>query len=230
MSTHPEYDADSMLLTLEILDTNTLPTDDDGKGSLNADYGQRMKIFLETYRSTVDKSKGYNKFNLEDELGDCAKPPYGYISEELKNGTITAIKPCVFLVMNDIWSWKPEPISAEDFQTHKDWPKSLESHFNSLSEHQRQQVFVDCQGDTSSDQEAMKHVSYFLKAKGISVKYFPYQGEKEKYQPPLVALQFDGGNLKNFVEMIITVKCNAYYKGGSSQGGFRIRFQHKNFR
>ena len=76
----------------------------------------------------------------------------------------------------------------------------------------------------------MKHVSYFPKTKGFPVKYFPYQGEKEKYQPPLVALQFDGGNLKNFVEMMITVKCKAYYKGGSSQGGFRIRFQHKNFR
>ena len=65
MSTHPEYDADSMLLTLEILDTNTLPTDDDGKGSLNADYGQRTKKFLETYSGTVDKSKGYSKFDLE---------------------------------------------------------------------------------------------------------------------------------------------------------------------
>ena len=85
-----------MLLTLEILDTNTLPTDDDGNGSLNADYGQRTKKFLETYSGTVDKSKGYSKFDLERELGDCAKPPYGYISEELENGTIVVIKHCVF--------------------------------------------------------------------------------------------------------------------------------------
>ena len=220
-----------MLFTLEIYDTMPNYTDPEGKGTLNADYAQRLKKAFEVYNVTnpADKSKNYTNFDLK-KLGDCGKSPYGYISEEEQDGTKLAINPCIFLKMNSVWSWEPEPITAEDFKNNPDWPDSLESHFNNLTKAEKKQVFVDCQGETSVDQEAMKQaVSFFPKTKGFPVKYFPYKGNKEKYQQPLVALQFDGEKMKKFVEVMISVKCKAYYKGGPSQGDFRIRFQHKNF-
>ena len=221
-----------MLFTLEIVDTNPNYTDPDGKGSLNADYAQRLKnafVVYDVNKNHADKSKGYSNFDLK-ELGDCGKSPYGYVSKEEQDGTELAIKPCVFLKMNSVWAWKPEPITADDFQNNPDWPDSLKNHFNSLSKAEKEQVFVDCQGESSVDQEAMKEgVSYFPKTKGFPVKYFPYKGSKEKYQQPLIALQFDGEKMKKFLEVMISVKCKAYYKGGPSQGDFRIRFQHKNY-
>ena len=69
-----------------------------------------------------------------------------------------------------------------------------------------------------------------LRRRGIPIKYFPYKGNKAQYLPPLVAIQFDGYKLKFLIEEMITIKCTAYYKGGTSEGGFKIRFQHKNFR
>ena len=230
-------------------DTNQDPTDQDGKGTLNADYATRLKNFFALYnKSEPDLSKGYTEFDLEKELGVCAHFPYGYVSE--KDGD--AIKPCIVLKMNNIWSWKPEPIDAEDLEENPDWPDSLKDNFNSLSDDERQQVFVDCQGESSVDQEPINEgVTFIPKTKGFPIKSFPYKGHKERYYPSLVALQFDGNKLKNFTEVsiawvksyflslilcfvfqeMITVKCKAYYKGGLSHGEFRVRFQkEKNFR
>ena len=79
-----------MLYTLEMFDTNQDPTDQDGKGTLNADYATRMKNFFAMYNNTdLDYSKGYAKFDLKEELGDCAHFPYGYVSEEEGDAIIT---------------------------------------------------------------------------------------------------------------------------------------------
>lgn len=228
ISSLPSYDEGSLLFTLEMYDTNLDPTDQDGKGTLNADYATRLKNFLALYNNPdININLGYTKFDLEKELGDCAHFPYGYVSEE--DGI--AIKPCIFLKMNNIWSWNPEPIDAEDFENNPDWPESLEDNFRNLTYAERKQVFVDCQGESSVDQESINEgLTFIPKTKGFPIKSFPYKGNKEKYQPSLVALQFDGNKLTKFMEEMITVKCKAYYKGGPSQGEFRIRFQTKNFR
>ena len=73
-----------MLFTLEMYDTNQLPTTHEGQGTLNADYATRMKIFMELYNNSVDYSKGYTKFEHEKVLGDCGKFPYGYVSKDEK--------------------------------------------------------------------------------------------------------------------------------------------------
>ena len=221
-----------MLYTLKMFDNNNSTTYDDGmtgKGGLNIDYAARVNQSFQIYNSSVthaDSSRGYVKFDIEKELGECAKFPFGFITEDEKIAT----KPCIYLKLNNIWSWKPEPIDAKDLKDHPDWPQSLKNNFQNLTEAERQQIFVDCQGDTSSDQEAMKEgVTFMPKTKGFPIKYFPYKGNKAQYLPPLVALQFDGNKLKFFIEEMITVKCTAYYKGGTSEGEFRFRFQHKNF-
>ena len=161
-----------MLFTLEMYDTNPHPSHPEGKGPLNADYATRMKLFLERYNDTanVDISKGYSKFDAEYELGDCYKFPYGYVAEEEGE----AIKPCVYLKMNNIWSWKPKPIDAEDL------PQSVEDNLQNLSETERQQIFLDCQGETGFDKEAVREgVTYIPKTKGFPLDSFPYMGNKE---------------------------------------------------
>lgn len=225
--------ADSSIYNLELYDSNSVPTLPDGEGSLNADYAQKMKFFLEQYGNKtvpvhLDKSKGYSTFDLED-LGDCAKHPYGYISEE-KNGTLMAIQPCIFLKLNRIWSWTPSAITDEDFHPDSDWPESLRSHFKTLSKEEKQQVFVDCQGNSATDQEAMKEgVSVFPKTKGFPIAYFPFLGHKEMYRSPLIAIRFDGRLMERFLEEVLTINCRAFFKGGTSQGVFRLRFQRRNF-
>ena len=235
-----------MLFTLEMYDTNHLPTTREGKGSLNADYATRMRNFLKLYdnSSSVDYSKGYIKFELEEELGDCSTFPYGFVSEDVKE----AIKPCIFMKLNNIWSWKPEPIDAEDLQDNQDWPESLQSYVENPTEAELQQIPLDCQGESSIDKEVVREGLTFPKATGFPIKSFPYQGSNGMYHPPLVAIQFDGNKLTKYMEVrldckpvlllfntsciqeMITIKCKAYYKGGPSQGEFRIRFQKRNFR
>ena len=190
-----------MLYTLEMFDTNQDPTDQDGKGTLNADYATRMKKFFAMYNNTdLDYSKGYAKFDLKEELGDCAHFPYGYVSEEEGD----AIKPCIFLKMNNIWSWKPEPIDAEDLENNPDWPESVKDNFKKLTEAERKQVFVDCQGESSYDKEIINEGFTFVSKKGFPIKSFPYTGNKGRYHPSLVALQFDGNKLsKDFMEVSI---------------------------
>ena len=190
-----------MLFTLEMYDTNHLPTTREGKGSLNADYATRMRNFLKLYdnSSSVDYSKGYIKFELEEELGDCSTFPYGFVSEDVKE----AIKPCIFMKLNNIWDWKPEPIDAEDLQDNQDWPGSLKTHFENLTETEQQQhIFLDCQGESTFDKEVVKEgLTFFPKAKGFPIKSFPYLGSNGMYHPPLVAIQFDGNKLKKFMEV-----------------------------
>ena len=222
-----------MLYSLMMFDNNTYTTYDDadgmrGKGGLNIDYAARVNQSFQIYNSShthADSSKGYIKFDVEKELGDCAKFPFGFISDH------AATKPCIYLKLNNIWSWNPEPIDAEDLKDNPDWPQSLKTNFQKLTKAERQQIFVDCQGDTDSDREAITEgVTFMPKTKGFPIKYFPYKGNKAQFLPPLVALQFDGNKLMSFIEEMITVKCTAYFKGGTSEGDFRIRFQHKNFR
>ena len=218
-----------MLYSLELYDTNSAPTTRDGKGTLNADYATRMnQTFFDNYHKTkgdVDRSLRYKKFDVKKSLGPCADFPYGFVSDEKD----VAISPCIFVKMNNIWGWKPKPIEAEDFQDNPDWPKSLETNFDNLTEAQRQQVFLDCQGESDFDKEAMVAVSYFPETKGFPIDSFPYQGNKGRYHSPLVAIKFDGSKMERFLEEMITVKCKAYYKGGPSEGEFRIRFQRKNY-
>ena len=198
---------DSNLFKLQLVDDNRVLTDEDGEGDLNIDYARRAEKFLEVYKSEVNTTLGYKEFNLATELGECGVHPYGYV-----NGG-NPIKPCIFLKFNKIWGWEPKPITTEDFDAH-DWPASFKNHFDPLSEEDKNQVFVDCQGRYPADQEALKEgMTYIPSTQGFPVKYFPYTGDKENYHSPLVVVQFDTSKMQRFVGQLIHVECRAYYKG-----------------
>jgi len=198
---------DSNMFKLQLIDDNRVLTDAEGEGDLNIDYARRAEKFLEVYESEVNKTLGYNEFNLATELGECGAHPYGYV-----NGG-SPIKPCIFLKFNKIWGWNPKPITAEDFDANE-WPKSFKNHFDSLGENDQDQVFVDCQGRYPADKEALKEgMTYIPATQGFPVKYFPYKGDKENYHSPLVVVQFDTSRMERFVGQLIHVECRAYYQG-----------------
>jgi len=198
---------DSNMFKLKLTDKNDVLTDSDGEGDLNIDYAKRADMFLDVYKSEVNATLGYDKFDLEETLGaNCGKYPYGYIDTAKK-----PIKPCIFLKFNKIWDWKPDTITDEDFGEN-DWPTSFKTKFDTVAD--KEQIFVDCQGRYPADQEALKEgMTYMPDTQGFPVKYFPYKGDPKHYQSPLVVVQFDTAKMDRFVGQLIHVECRAYYKG-----------------
>merc|ERR1712098_365131 len=65
---------DSNMFKLKWGDVNTVISQADGEGDLNADFARRAQKFMEVYdNDAVD----YDTFSL-DNLGPCANHPYGY--------------------------------------------------------------------------------------------------------------------------------------------------------
>jgi len=199
---------DSNMFKLKWGDVNTVVSQADGEGDLNADFARRAQKFMEVYdNDAVD----YETFSL-DNLGPCANHPYGYLAN---NGPV---KPCIFLKFNKIWGWEPTPIDDQDFTENPEWPESFKNHFESLSPAEQQNVFVDCQGRYPADKDALKDLKYYPENQAFPTKYFPYEGEsksiktsKSVYHSPLVAIQV---NLdESYVGQLVHIECRAYYKG-----------------
>ena len=190
------------MFVLNYRDSNDILSEQQGEGDLNIDYARRAEMFMEVYQKP--SGDDYIDFDTAS-LGPCANHPYGYVGDN--------VSPCVFLKFNKIWGWNPKPITDEDFEKN-DWPASFKQHFDPLSEDEKNQVFVDCQGRYPADKEALNEGMIYIPAtQGFPVKYFPYKGDKENYHSPLVVVQFDTSKMARFVGQLIHVECRAYYKG-----------------
>jgi len=197
---------DSNMFKLTWGDLNTLPSNKEGEGDLNADYAKRAELFMNVYaKEAVD----YETFDLA-QLGPCANHPYGYYGAD--------VKPCIFLKFNKIWGWTPTPIDEQDFADNPDWPQSFKEHFDSLSPSEQQNVFVDCQGRYPADKDALKDMKYYPTNRAFETKYFPYEGESKSidgsasvYHSPLVAIQVDLDEA--YAGQLVHIECRAYYKG-----------------
>ena len=197
---------DSNTFVLQYVDDNRVVSEANGEGDLNIDYARRAELFLEVYMNDVDYKLNYTRFDLDQELGDCGTFPYGFVNGD------QPIKPCIFLKFNKIWEWDPKPIDDTDFTENSNWPSTFKDHFDSLPD--QNQIFVDCQGRYSADQEAMKvGMTYVPSTQGFPAKYFPYKGNKEAYHPPLVAVQFHTSRMEDYIGQLIHIECRAYYKG-----------------
>merc|ERR1712098_831359 len=91
---------DSNMFKLKWGDLNTLPSNKEGEGDLNADYAKRAELFMNVY---AEEAVDYETFDLA-QLGPCANHPYGYYGAD--------VKPCIFLKFNKIWGWTPTPKDA----------------------------------------------------------------------------------------------------------------------
>ena len=190
---------DSNMFVLKYSDSNDLPTTADGEGDLNVDYAKRAEKFMEIYGTAA---KDYETFDTA-ELGPCGTFPYGYIGD--------AVAPCVFLKFNKIWGWNPVPINETDF-ANNDWPANFKAHWDGQKGAQNK-IWVDCQGRNAADKEALSSMQYYPSTRGFETKYFPYEGRKEEYHSPLVAVQFNFADNQQFLGQLINVECRAYYQG-----------------
>jgi len=190
---------DSNMFALKFSDNNDVLSEKDGEGDLNIDYARRAEIFMKSYDKPA--ADGYNTFSLA-QLGPCQSHPYGYTGDK--------VTPCIFLKFNKIWGWDPVPITEEDFDNNPEWPASFREHWNNQGD--KNKIWVHCKGRYAADQEVIDNaMSYYPKSQGFDTSYFPYEGRKESYHSPLVAVQFDLP--EENVGQLVHVECRAYYHG-----------------
>jgi len=209
---------DSQMFVLQAGDTNEHPSKREGEGETNADYATRMSKFLEIYDiKTMGKNENgpYPTFDPKSALGDaCGSFPFGYVATSKNNNTV---KPCIFVKLNAIWGWVPEPY---DCASEPDCPESLSKHLESGEAQAAgaDNVWIDCKGRYAADRESLEgRITYFPAGRNIPIKYFPYNGKKkdengnivEAYHSPLVAIQVDPATPGQMVH----IECRAYYSG-----------------
>jgi len=171
-----------------------------------AGYGpwvNSTKTFLDTYKAdgrvcdsanpvTKDKDGGC-RFDLS-ELKDCVKDGYGF-----KEGA-----PCLFLKLNRIMDLENDHYNdMDDPNLPEDFPENLKAHINSQTD--KEQVWVNCQGEYPADKEALGDPEYFPKSRGFPGYFFPYMNQKN-YQSPLVAVRFPNAK-KN---QLLHVECRVW--------------------
>jgi len=171
------------------------PTNEKGDGDKNADYALRMGNFLQGYDNTVLSS-----------LGECEHFPYGYLSTKEE----PFVAPCIYLKLNKIWGWEPQPIAPAELgdPAYDDMSQELKTIITEAEDPNH--IWVDCQGYKAADREKFD-VSYYPPNRGIPAKYFPYLGGQ--YQAPMVAVKFNRENPEETVGQLIHVECRAWYRG-----------------
>lgn len=190
---------------------DTKPTDKNGEGDKNADYATRMQKFLEPYAKTYklhnctdndDRNKGKCIFDMST-LGECADFPYQHFRNE--DGVMA---PCVFLKLNKIYGWDPEPIEVDELEAPE--YEHMPEHIKDLVRKDNTNVYMDCQGRNQADKEIIQ-LTYHPANQGIPMKYFPFTGgaTKDPYHAPLVAVQINPSRLGQ----LLHVECKAWYKG-----------------
>jgi len=225
---------DSNMFILKGGDTNIHPSNLEGEGDLNADYVVRVNKFLTTYKTrpapevlgpdpTKPLFKGYQIFDPRLVLGECGDFPFGYVEEgETRLRGVKRVKPCMFIKMNNVLEWQPEPVKcgdpdaiAEDGLPYDDCPYTLIRHLE--SSHAKaagdQNIWIDCNGRYAHDKEALDEgISYYPASRAIPLSYFPYLGERSQggYHSPLVAIQVDPWREPG---QFVQVECRPFYRG-----------------
>ena len=227
---HPgnsKHRIDSHMFLLKQGDTNPHPSQREGEGDINADYVARTTKFLETYSDRmmgfrIDDKTGederYREFDLAV-LGPCNKyENYGYVVQN--DGE--RVKPCVFIELNPIWGWTPEPYDCEA-EKEKGWDSGapclpeVEKHIKSQGADAENNVYVNCRGRYPADQEALEGgIEYFPSSRGFPISYFPFKGRGSEaggnFHAPLVAVKINPKSWMGNHGQLIHIECNAYYK------------------
>jgi len=187
-----------------------------GEGDMNIDYATRMSIFLENngfnndsglatcseaqLKKVRENNEERCKFDLT-KLDVCKGPHYGFLQKGA--GFVT---PCLFLKLNRIYNWSPEPITKED-KAWKDMPADLQAKATTDPNN----VWVECHGIKPADKEALKDKIEYYPSQGIPFGYFPYMGKTQAYHAPLVAIRIKTD--QKFLGRLVHVECKAWFKG-----------------
>lgn len=113
----------------------------------------------------------------------------------------TTNQPCVLIKLNKIFSWTPEGPNG---------------------------VRIKCQGETSSDQDNLKQITYHSigdidnkEFGNLDKKFFPFYGQKT-YRSPFVWVQFDVSP-----NTLVNIECKAYADNIDNEDRLNRRGQTK---
>ena len=208
-------------------DTNIHPSKWEGEGDVNGDYVVRANKFFETYNDRMmgqrrneetGEEEYYQIFDPIGMLGPCTKnEDYGYVVQDPQD----RVKPCIFIELNPILGWTPEPYDCET-EKEKGWDSKapcrpeVEHHIKNLGAEAEKFVIINCRGRFPADQEALEGgLEYFPKSRGLPISYFPFKGKDSEagfgnFHSPLVAVKISP---KMGTEgQLIHIECNAYYR------------------
>lgn len=208
---------DSSMIRLDWDNANENPSPD-YESEMTIDWAYRMQKFLKSYENktgTVDCTSVQGLRNTPDDkepcafelstLGACQQFPYGYVK-----GSAPSVEPCVVFKVNKIYNWEPQIYTDEDLDAEEEMPQHLKDSIRAMSLTERENLFVNCEGEYPTDQEAlMNSFTYFPATQGIPFKYYPYKYAHMNYHNPLVALQ-----LKNVPKgQLLHIECRLWAKG-----------------
>lgn len=172
---------------------------------LNKNYNHKngtrtCQVNEDNYRYRYRKKPKLScKFDLAV-LGDCdgkRDPYYGY-----RGG-----RPCLYFKLNRIYDVFNEPydetLGDPDYDFPLDMPESLRQHINRMEN--KNQVWLDCQGEDPADKEAIGPMVYFPKERGFPSQYFPYMNHRP-YESPVVAVKFTNPK----VGQLLHIECRAW--------------------
>jgi len=121
-------------------------------------------------------------------------------------------QPCILLKLNKIIDLEPDYYNDTTVQTITEKvsgvvhvvPETLKSHINGVAN--KNQVWVDCQGEWPFDTESMGPIEYYPKDRGFSDQFFPYPKKQKDYHSPLVAVKF----LNPPIGVLLHIECRAW--------------------
>ena len=151
---------------------------------------------------------------------DCGEYPYGYSNE--------SFRPCLFLKLNRIYLFKPEPYDYETelFQSVGSWINN--SFIKQNIQREPRKVYISCHGvNEETEEKIVGKFRFFPDDAGISFRYFPYHSLKQVPRSPVVALQL----LPNFPKNEeIVMDCYPFFKNvvhdrKSRQGILRLNIK-----
>ncbi|KAF7279519.1 sodium/potassium-transporting ATPase subunit beta-1-like [Rhynchophorus ferrugineus] len=125
-------------------------------------------------------------------LGNCnAKRSYGYNTSS----------PCIFLKLNRIYNWEPKFFTTPQ----KGMPAELQQFLSNdtVSQTEKEQIWVSCQGQSDVDKENLKGFNYY--PKGFAGYYYPYKNV-ENYLSPIIAVEI----VNITPNVIVSIECRAW--------------------
>jgi len=121
-------------------------------------------------------------------------------------------QPCILLKLNRIIDLVPDYYNDTTVETINEKvsglvhvvPSRLKWHINGVTN--KNQVWVDCQGEWPFDTESMGPIEYYPEDRGFSNHSFPYQKKQKDYHSPLVAVKF----LNPPIGQLLHIECRAW--------------------
>jgi hypothetical protein len=109
------------------------------------------------------------------------------------------VTPCIFVKINKIFGFVPQPLQPEDFNSTSNLPENIQQQI--LESNGTDRIYIDCQGATEGDAKTLRgNLKYYPEHQGVPMGYFPFQYRWDVSSPG-IAVQF-GNITRNQVQTL----------------------------